>query len=126
MYKLTILLLIATLSFGFQCHKNCEPGGDGTIVGKWKLVEYYVDPGDGSATWGPAPATQTYVEFKADGTYETDIYLISGYERYETTNGLTFVHSNGTKVLTTHALTRSTLEIKPSCFEGCGMRFRRQ
>jgi hypothetical protein len=58
-------LPIAIILFARACGKK-NVKGNGTLTGKWKLVESLADPGNGSGKREPVP-TSTYVQFYANG-----------------------------------------------------------
>jgi len=63
MYKVICLLCVLMMS----CDSNdVEPEND--LVGKWKLIEVYSDPGDGSGTYNPVDSDKT-IEFKNNGRF---------------------------------------------------------
>jgi hypothetical protein len=129
MKPLTILLAIA-ITLTISCKRSAAPqNGMYPLQGKWKYTEYFMDPGNGSGTWQPAPQGQASIEFRADGTLASDAGIFSNYTRYEVQNSssmvLTAPPSNNTFSLR-FTITGSTLELNPQCFEGCGFRFIRQ
>jgi len=64
--KKFIIVLILTLSI-VSCKKNKESNN---IIGKWKLMERYDDPGGGNGTWKIVPDSLSYIlEFKKNYTF---------------------------------------------------------
>jgi hypothetical protein len=128
--KLAAILSAIIIITSISCTRTtCDPlDGSYTLQGKWKFRESYMDPGDGSGTWKPAPQGQTYIEFRQDGTLATDLPLFSGYARYQHTDStVTLLPPTGTNTfLMYYKIQGSTLELNPLCFEGCGYRFKRQ
>jgi hypothetical protein len=122
----SLLTIITTIS----CTRTvCDPENSSyTLQGKWKFKEYYMDPGNGSGKWQPAPQGQTYVEFKTDGTLASDLPLFSNYPKYQHTDStITVLAPVGTnQFMIYYKIEGSTLELNPLCFEGCGFRFKRQ
>ncbi|HYC27652.1 MAG TPA: hypothetical protein VEB42_02535 [Chitinophagaceae bacterium] len=124
------LAIILSAVMILSCKRTvCPVETDSTLVGKWKFIEYLMDPGDGSGTWQPAQANQTYVQFNADGSMSSDLGMLTGYTRYE-------IQPDSSLLLTTPPATNSfplrfkitgnTLELNPPCFEKCGFKFRKQ
>ncbi len=65
--SISFLLIIPLL---LSCKKdNTNP--DNAIVGTWKLIAMYADPGDGSGDFVSVNSQKTIV-FKADGTYSSN------------------------------------------------------
>lgn len=65
--SISFLLIILLL---LSCKKdNTNP--DNAIVGTWKLIAMYADPGDGSGDFVSVNSQKTIL-FKADGTYSSN------------------------------------------------------
>lgn len=122
----SVLMILTTLSC---THTVCDTdeGGPYNLQGKWKFKEFYVDPGNGSGKWQPAPSGQTYIEFKTDGTISSDLPLFTN-SRYENPTDSSFQMRNGGTYAYTiyYTIEGNRLELNPLCFEGCGYRFKRQ
>ncbi|MGB8193839.1 MAG: hypothetical protein WCF67_18040 [Chitinophagaceae bacterium] len=128
--RLAAILSLVIMLSAFQCHRTCGPeDGSTTLTGKWKFTEFYMSPGDGSVNWQGAPAGQTYIEFKPDGSFASDLPMLSNYTRYE------IIDASSVKLLGApspnqfllgYTISGSRLEIIPPCFEGCAYRFKRQ
>jgi len=60
------------LTVVFSCKKEDKgPAENNGLVGKWKLVESLLDPGDGSGTFRKVDEiASTVVEFKANGDFK--------------------------------------------------------
>lgn len=69
MEKIFIVLFLAGLLF--SCSKDTEREADSDLVGKWKLTEMLLDPGDGSGTFYPV-SSDKIIEFYADGTVKSN------------------------------------------------------
>ncbi len=98
------------------------------IVGKWKLVEYLVDPGNGSGTWQPAPQTDGgFLEFKADGELiKSGFNLSIRHDRYLIKDSVSLMLYNaGTTDSSAlrYSFKNCKLELNPMCFEACGLRY---
>lgn len=62
------IVFVSLLAF-LAC-QQAEPVANNGLVGKWKLVEYLSDPGDGSGKWQAADEQNpTIIEFKTNGDY---------------------------------------------------------
>src|ERR1700754_4041906 len=72
MKQLSYFLALAVILFISSCKKaNLEAktnlNDKALLIGKWRLVENLLDPGDGSGTWMPS-ATHTELTLNTDGT----------------------------------------------------------
>lgn len=65
MKKVVVLLLMFSL-FMISC-KTDDNQEKSALIGKWKLIEQLVDPGDGSGTFQPI-VSDRIIEFFNDGT----------------------------------------------------------
>ncbi|SFD20326.1 hypothetical protein [Algibacter pectinivorans] len=61
---LCIVLLVVISSCSSDDSKS---KGEAGLVGKWKLIEQYADPGDGSGEFQPL-SSKRVIEFLSDGT----------------------------------------------------------
>lgn len=132
-------LLVIVLASAHSCQKetvatNAETNG-GSLVGKWRLVEYLADPGDGSGTWQKVPAefVET-IEFRADGSFvaESANGLSTGdaFDRYKMLDGnrLEMRFRPGTNQAASHTWTYenptpTTLTLHYGCIEACGGKY---
>ncbi|MFD2727743.1 lipocalin family protein [Hyunsoonleella rubra] len=64
------LFLIASLSMACTSDHG-RPTPDNELIGKWKLIEQLVDPGDGSGTFQPIESDRV-IQFFSDGTVEVN------------------------------------------------------
>lgn len=125
MKKIAILIIIV-IAFIISCSKNVVKNDQ--LYGKWQLVEYYADPGDGSGTWH-TPEQPSVVEFTKTGKfiqYTNNTTVISNF----------IVLSDSTLRLNTNNSSQSyayryelkdnnvTLFLYPPCIEGCGYKYR--
>lgn len=67
--------------FAFVCLSGCKDDDDNSamditndIVGTWKLIEVYADPGDGSGDFVPIESDKR-IEFMANGTMSSNANL---------------------------------------------------
>ncbi|HEX6180407.1 MAG TPA: hypothetical protein VFZ47_04130 [Chitinophagaceae bacterium] len=107
--------------------KNSESSSGEGLIGQWQLTESYFDPGDGSGTWQPANANQV-VSFNADGSFTSNSSLFEGIVKYEVPNDSTikFFRVDATEWVMSYNLSDNKLHLRPSCIEGCGLKFVRQ
>lgn len=128
--KLAFAFIAALAITAFSCSRTTCGPEDGAfgLQGKWKFKEYYVSPGDGSQNWQLPPAGQTYIEFKTNGSFATDIGGWANYSSYQYTySTITLLPPSGAnKLLVYYKIEGTTLTLSPLCFEGCAYRFRRQ
>lgn len=66
MKKFIYLFAIAFIFLSISCKKDESESDVNQLLGKWKLVQIYADPGDGSGTWRTIESNKTR-EFKANG-----------------------------------------------------------
>ena len=109
------------------CKKTCTEGNaDNSIVGKWKMTESLIDPGNGSGTWIPDGSGVTFVTFFANGTLSNNTTFLTGYDRYYTTpDSKIYVikTSSSDTARMGYLLEPGKLTINPQCYEACGYRF---
>ncbi|WP_293913988.1 MULTISPECIES: lipocalin family protein [unclassified Sphingobacterium] len=136
----TIALLL------MACKKDSSKGSENIgITGRWKLVEVYADPGDGSGKYG-AVDSKKQLTFKANGTVEVQngdlctVSINSDNNATSTYKILDKSETSGNKnrlvifscAVMENAPSELTFEIKGDiltisylCFEGCGERYKR-
>lgn len=135
-------LIIVLLIVMYSCSSDdSKPTDETGVIGKWKLIEQYLDPGDGSGDFQPIESNRV-VEFLSDGTVEINgelCFLSSEVGDKET----------GSYMLITDSDTQHDGEIIPNtcssrsarvyfdlpvsgnlilwyqCIEGCGQKFAR-
>ncbi|HYE53466.1 MAG TPA: hypothetical protein VD996_01435, partial [Chitinophagaceae bacterium] len=78
--------------------------------------------------WGPPPNNQTNLEFHEDGSITSDVFLLQEIKRYEVVNdsAVAFYNANDQPYTMGFVLKGNSLELKPICSEGCGLRFKRK
>lgn len=69
-----IIACIGLLSTG--CQQDLPGHIDAELIGKWKLIEVRLDPGNGSGSFHPV-ASDARIEFSADETFKANINLCS-------------------------------------------------
>jgi len=118
---LTAILALAICACG---KKSATVVEHDSIVGKWKLTESLMDPGDGSGKWQPAdPAHPSYLEFKSDGTLTSNNPTVPT-TRYKLTSDSTLLIYRPTDSLSyRYHFAKSTLSLTPPCIEACGMHY---
>ena len=70
MKKIIVPLLLLALLISCTTNDNTIPDSH-EILGKWKLVETFEDPGDGSGVFEPVESNQV-IEFFKNGKFETN------------------------------------------------------
>ena len=134
MNKFTIILMISLFgSIFFSCKKN-DSIETTTLVGKWKLTEIYLDPGDGTGKFVKVNGGKI-LEFSADGEVSSNSSLCSmisngfmdksTYTIVENSDQISFLKIEKCPTDYSFALQGNQLTIYYSCIEGCGERFMR-
>lgn len=128
-----LLIIILVLGAIASCKKTDE-NKNTDLIGKWKMTEVLMDPGDGSGTFHSVSSNK-YIEFRADGTVFSNGSLVSNStETAEADSGrYSLVDSTFTSYrifidlpLTMHfACEGSVLTISYPCIEPCGAKFRK-
>lgn len=142
--KFAFLALIGLTLMACKKDSNNSSENNG-ITGRWKLVEVYADPGDGSGKYR-AVDSKKQLTFKADGTVEVrngDLCTVSIDSDNNATSTYKILNSpetSGNKkrlvifscAVMENAPGESSFEIKGDvltisylCFEGCGERYKR-
>jgi len=136
----TILLLITILVFSCTPNEG-QPKENGDLVGKWKLIEQFADPGDGSGDFQPI-ISDRIIEFFNDGTVivngelcfmesstggsSSGTYMITGSETADTTYDGEIIPErcsfDGVKVFF-DLTSNGNLILWYLCIEGCGQKF---
>lgn len=135
-------LFIFTLLILTGCSSDDNKPKDETgILGKWKLIEQYLDPGDGSGDFQSIESGRT-IEFFSNGTVEingelcfissevgdkeTGTYMITGSNEADTTFDGEIIpntcSSRSAKVYFDLPLS-GNLILWYQCIEGCGQKF---
>ncbi|MGJ8592455.1 MAG: lipocalin family protein [Aquaticitalea sp.] len=132
--KTKFLIFAIVLAF-FSCSDddNIPPQAVPEVVGTWKLVGVYLDPGDGSGDFETVDSQKT-VQFMTDGTVtsngslcvssaETDNPMSGTYSLEEST--ITSLECNDTTIPVTFELVNSQLIIHYTCIEPCKEKYDR-
>lgn len=125
--KLLIPMIIFILLISCDS-KEIEPQND--LVGKWRLIEVYADPGDGSGTFNPVSSSKT-IEFKNNGRFVSNGQMC--YIEIVPTDGSKGSYSFDNKTLVPDncefefelpfELNGNELTISYFCIEGCGEKY---
>lgn len=118
-----------------SCKKDdvSQPQNDG-LIGKWKLVEIYVDPGGGAKWQKVEQYASSVVEFKADGGFsekkgeiyssinQHDTYVLLPDQKIQMSarDSVRFPYK---AVWTYSDLTPTSLTLSYECFEACSGRY---
>ena len=126
---------VLLLAIVYLCLVSCSSDNedqDPSLVGEWKLIEIYSDPGDGSGGYNPVVSIKT-IEFKSNGKYVSNGTLC--HLSLESNNASYGTYSSEDKTISPtncDPMTKLTFEIKNSnliinhfCIEGCGEKYRK-
>lgn len=121
------IFLAVALFTGCTKAADTDIAQNGSLVGKWILIETLADPGDGSGKWTPVnPPNVDYIQFKEDGSIESNVSgRFSRLKKYSVINDSTlhFEYGIGDKVMLYYKLVGKTLTISGGCIEACGSKF---
>lgn len=97
-----------------------------SLIGKWKQVEVYINPGNGGS-WQPdnSPSVTT-IQFNADGGFQSNDNYFGNFNRYELSGDTIrfYPAMNGVIRFGWYKFVSDTkLQITYTCMEGCGSRF---
>jgi hypothetical protein len=97
-----------------------------SLIGKWKLTEYLIDPGNGSVTWKPAE-TDEYIEFTSDSTILNSSPTTGDIVRFSLPNDSTILFIYLTYNITHYYnIQGNELTITGGCIEHCGSKYIKQ
>lgn len=121
-----IVFLILFLGL-LSCHKEEAKKHNYNLLGKWKRVETYVNPGNGGS-WKPDHSEPAVlIEFSSDGKFSSNSYTYSGFTAYHIKPDHTIElvsATNGTSRDFYYSFTSETeFTLTFACIEGCGDRF---
>ena len=109
---------------------SCSQDETTQLIGKWKLIERLLDPGDGSGTFQPVNSNKI-IEFHSDSTITSNGEICTyGMESDSTTTGtyslvdFTISSSNCTNL--SFELNGNDLIINYGCIEWCKAKFLKQ
>ena len=126
---------MAFLALGCSDKDEFEVSSD--IVGKWKLIEVYADPGDGSGKFRPLKSDKV-LDFSKNGNFRVVNGDICNINMQSKGSGMSTYTIDSTEIKDHYRLkinhcnlefscyvVDDVLTIYYSCIEGCGERFRR-
>jgi hypothetical protein len=125
-----MLIILLTIS-AFSCKKDKIDVENHGLVGKWKMVEFLYDPGDGSGKFQKASEGEsTLVEFKANGDFKETRGSLSSYVNLYTKyrildndsielSGIPNSSSNPTHLWSYKDLTPTSVTLGFGCDEAC-------
>ena len=121
------IYLVVFLLVLLSCNKDEFKKHNYNLVGKWKLIESYINPGNG----GYWQKSKTYppltIEFTSDGKLNSNFEFYSAYSGYKLVANSTieFVPPlNGVTRAVYYSFTSDTeLTVTYACIEGCGDKF---
>ena len=121
--KLTLFLLLSVLFS--SCSQEEGPGIESAITGKWKLIEFLSDPGDGSGVFQPATIDKT-ITFFSDLTFESSSSMCNlndgGSQGYYDPETMIITPENCTFQIT-YKLENSKLILYYPCKEPCAEKY---
>jgi hypothetical protein len=111
----------------YSCNKEEFKKHNYNLVGKWKRVEVYINPGNGGS-WQPDKSDkQVTVEFTAEGKIISNDSYFSSFTNYQVKPDNTIEFQpplNGyTRAVYYSFNTDTELTLTYACIEGCGDRF---
>lgn len=128
-WSLSLLVLIISCAKTEKAVEVISEPSPSTVYGKWKLIETYSDPGDGSGTFEAANSNKTF-EFLNDGTLLSNGEICSLSTDVGTATNSTF--SIITKMIScpnnytmSYELLKGQLLVYFPCIEGCTFKFER-
>lgn len=141
MKKVCVILLALFL---INCTSDDgNTNGDNVLIGKWKLIEQLVDPGDGSGTFQTVTSDRV-IEFFNDGTVKVngELCFMSTETGDESMGTFKKTSSNNTDIQNDGYITPDNCDFSetkiyfdlPSsgnlilwylCIEGCGQKFKK-
>jgi len=126
MKKIVSIVVSAIIVIISGCDKSLSENQ--TIVGKWMLTDYYIDPGNGSGKWQVADISNPeYLEFEFNGVIKSNKGLSQNFNRYKVLNDSVLQLSSSASansIESKYALKSGILSIYPPCIEGCGFKYK--
>jgi len=109
------------------CHKDELKKHNNKLIGKWKLIESYINPGNGGYWHKEQTNPPVTIEFTSDGKLISNFNLYSNFTAYKLTAGNTIEFMpplNGVTRAVYYSFNSDTeLTLTYACIEGCGERF---
>ena len=122
-------LLLLTITFVSCSKENNNETGENEIIGKWKLIQTYADPGDGSGNWMSVTENESYLLiFYANNTFERNGSLNDCSGTYSIVNTVLTLNCNNVESTYSYSIANKNLIIDGSpfyCDESCAEKFER-
>ena len=118
----TLAILIIT-----GCQIPVKKGGL-NIEGRWQLTDYYADIGDGKENWRKPDKNHTRtIEFKPKGEFvDSDNPDLTRFVLRDSVHlEISLKTADEPFTWTIVRLSSDRLELRPSCIEGCGEKYKR-
>lgn len=99
-----------------------------SLMGQWKLIETFTDPGDGSGEWMPVNTSNYYIKFEPGDSIESSLSRGSGNAfKYKilTDSTLFLIYGEIDTVSYSYKIKGRFLTMEGGCFERCGMKFKK-
>ena len=131
MNRLTsLLIIIATLT---SCTKEDVFLKNTELIGKWKLIEQYLDPGDGSGDFRPIESERIIEFFKNGKILSNGSFCSMNSDTSENNTGSfndeeVIIVKNGCNSSTykiNYKLIDGNLQLWYPCIEGCAQKFQK-
>lgn len=134
-----IVLLLLTITFFISCNNddNTTNSDEASLVGNWKLIEFYVDPGDGSGEYTAIDSDKT-MTFNSNGEITSNYSLCNmnvivdpepSSGTYSTTTGIIDVPNcpnDSPLTIQFEISNEGNLIIYYPCIEGCSEKYIKQ
>lgn len=132
MKKLSLLLLLTIFMVSCASEDKTLEFTEDNLIGTWKLVESYADPGDGSGTYQPVANGYTF-SLNNDGTFTSERIPECEFGTYRIESArLFFMYDCPEYTETFEDIAKFegsrlvTSPLSPSaCIEGCGSKFKK-
>lgn len=124
MKKILFILVGSLYIFLGSCKKTAD--GPGEIYGNWKLTETLADIGDGSGKYIKVKENK-YLEFFKSGVVTGD--AAPDFSRFKIIDSVKIEFSSKSSKQTyiyRYKVSSQSLTLNPPCFEGCGLRFKKE
>jgi hypothetical protein len=127
MKKLLLFFTTVVLIFSCSNDEDNQANNNTELTGNWKLIEVYMDPGDGSGDFQAVNSEKT-LTFLADGSISSNGNLchmanttnIASSGTYSLANGtITIPSCDDTTYSTSFEIIGTNVILSYSCIEGC-------
>jgi len=125
--KHATLLILGILLVSY--FSSCKKDENTTVISKWKLIEQYSDPGDGSGDFNPVESNKT-IEFLCGGTVVSNGSLCN--MSYDVDGQSTAAYNDSTIIPVncdfeefriTYEIQDNNLILYFPCIEGCAQKY---